>query len=232
LFEIDVLKPSHGERCPQLPSGQFNNKMMHAKADTLFIVEDDPSLRETLTEILAETGYRITAVSNGMDAFLQLAQRAPGDLPAVILLDLMMPVMNGWEFRRLMLQDLVWSTIPVIVTTALPLPECKLSQLDAVAVMTKPYDIRTLLRHLAPYRHLPNPAPPRVDRPTEDETEHFLCSVAEAFALADAGLVDAGHQLLLEGAVEAKGDGRALSLQGLWADALRRFRERFGVRLH
>lgn len=206
--------------------------MKQAKADTLLIVEDDPSLRDTLTEVLAETGYHVTAVANGMDAFLQLAQRAPADLPVAILLDLMMPVMNGWEFRRLMLQDLVWSTIPVIITTALPLPECKLSQLNPVAVMSKPYDVRILLHHLAPYCHASAPLPPQDLRPTEDETEHFLCSVAEAFALADAGFIDMGHQILMEGAVGTQYGERATSLQRLWTDALRRFRDRFGVRLH
>jgi len=206
--------------------------MKQTKADTLLIVEDDPSLRETLTEILSETGCRITAAANGMDAFLQLAQRAPADLPVAILLDLMMPVMNGWEFRRLMLQDLAWSAIPVIVTTAVPLPDCKISQLDPVAVVAKPYDIHVLLRHLEPYCQLPQRVPPPAIRPTEDETEHFLCSVAEAFALADAGFIDDGHELLLEGAVQVNDRCRATSLQRLWADALRRFRERFGVRLH
>jgi len=206
--------------------------MNQAKADTLLIVEDDPGLRETLTEILASTGLRVTAVANGMEAFLKLAQQAPADLPKAILLDLLMPVMNGWEFRRLMLRDMAWSKIPVIVTTALPLQDCKISQLEPLAVVTKPYEVATLLQHLEPICRSAYTNSALATPTTDDETEHFLCSVAEAFALADAGFVDVGHQLLLEGALGRSGKPGASGLRGLWADALRRFRDRFGVRLH
>jgi CheY-like chemotaxis protein len=204
-------------------------KMKLRSADNLLIVEDNLTLRETLTEILTDTGCRITAAANGMEAFLLLAQRPPTDLPKAVLLDLMMPVMDGWEFRRLMLENINWATIPVIVTTALPLPECRLSVLEPAAVVSKPYDIGNLLRLLEPYCwHSGSASAPAA---SEDEAEFFLCSVAEAFALADAGFVEAGYQLLLEGTVTHEGC-EPPALAGLWADALRRFRSRFGVRLH
>lgn len=203
--------------------------MKHSNADSLLIVEDNSTLRETLTEILTDTGCRITTAANGMEAFLLLAQQAPSDLPKAILLDLMMPVMDGWEFRRLMLENIHWATIPVIVTTAVPLAECRLSQLEPAAVVSKPYDIGSLLRLLEPYCWHSGAAP--ASGGGEDEAEFFLCSVTEAFALADAGFVDAGYQLLLEGLVMREGS-ESPALEGLWADALRRFRSRYGVQLH
>jgi CheY-like chemotaxis protein len=81
----------------------------------VLIVEDDASIREALSETLEDAGYRTAAVEHGQAALEYLANAA---LPCLILLDLMMPVMDGPTFRAAMLRDERLAAIPVIVITA------------------------------------------------------------------------------------------------------------------
>jgi CheY-like chemotaxis protein len=81
----------------------------------VFVVDDDTDLRETLGELLAEEGYRPRLCENGRVALERL--RA-GERPELILLDLMMPEMNGWQFREAQLEDDRLRDIPVVVMTA------------------------------------------------------------------------------------------------------------------
>ncbi|MBC7545053.1 MAG: response regulator, partial [Candidatus Sericytochromatia bacterium] len=78
----------------------------------ILIVEDDIDIRETLAEILADEGYSVASAANGLDAISYLQTEA---MPCVILLDLMMPVMSGWEFRAKQQQDPTLAGIPVVV---------------------------------------------------------------------------------------------------------------------
>ena len=82
----------------------------------LLLVEDDDDLREDFALILRSRGYRVEVAANGAEALARLRARAP--LPCIILLDLMMPVMSGWELRSAQLADPVLAGIPVIVLTA------------------------------------------------------------------------------------------------------------------
>ncbi len=84
-------------------------------AAPIFVVDDDLDLRETLGELLTEEGYAIRLLENGRAALDLL--RA-GVRPRLILLDLMMPEMSGWEFREAQLQDEALRQIPVVVMTA------------------------------------------------------------------------------------------------------------------
>jgi CheY-like chemotaxis protein len=84
-------------------------------AAPIFVVDDDLDLRETLGELLAEEGYPIRLLENGRAA-LDLLHA--GIRPRLILLDLMMPEMSGWEFRERQLEDEALRTIPVVVMTA------------------------------------------------------------------------------------------------------------------
>lgn len=65
------------------------------RAPKILVVDDDESTRNSVREILEDDGYRVETASNGQEAIEKLEG---GDLPALILLDLMMPVMDGWQF--------------------------------------------------------------------------------------------------------------------------------------
>jgi CheY-like chemotaxis protein len=115
---------------------QPNNKIL--------LIEDDVDIRQALAEVLEFEGYRVAQASHGLEA-LKLLRADASDLPALILLDLMMPVMNGWEFRAEQLKDPQISDIPVIVLTAYPSDHRRGSSLDSVAALSKPIDTSLLL---------------------------------------------------------------------------------------
>ena len=79
------------------------------------VVDDDTDLRETLGELLCEEGYEPRLFENGRKALDFLRG---GGRPKLILLDLMMPEMNGWQFREEQLKDAALKDIPVVVMTA------------------------------------------------------------------------------------------------------------------
>jgi CheY-like chemotaxis protein len=85
---------------------------------TILIVEDESRIRAVLTEILEDEGYPVASARNGLEALTYLRQQA--DRPHLILLDLGMPVMTGWEFRAEQQRDPTLAGIPVIVMSALP----------------------------------------------------------------------------------------------------------------
>lgn len=87
---------------------------MAAPTPRVLVVEDDNDLRDSICAVLQDAGYTSWPAENGEIAL----QRARAEKPCVILLDLMMPVMNGWEFRSEQLRDPQLSSIPVIIMTA------------------------------------------------------------------------------------------------------------------
>ena len=88
----------------------------HPEHPTIVVVDDDTDLRETLGELLVEEGYHARLFENGRAA-LEFLRHEPDD-PQLILLDLMMPEMNGWQFREEQLKDDRLREIPVVVMTA------------------------------------------------------------------------------------------------------------------
>lgn len=81
----------------------------------VLIVEDERDIREALAEALAYEGYDVTVAANGREALRTLGD---GPLPDVILLDLVMPEMSGWEFRQVQARDPALAGIPVVVVSA------------------------------------------------------------------------------------------------------------------
>jgi len=107
---------------------------------SILVVDDDADLRQTLQLLLNDSGYRVTAAANGRAALDQLLAGARPDL---ILLDLMMPEMNGWQFLERASADPRLASIPVVIMTArkatdsLPMPSRE--------VIRKPFDYTALL---------------------------------------------------------------------------------------
>lgn len=114
---------------------------MTAEASIL-VVEDDESARTSLVELLEDRGYRLADAANGQEALEYLRRHEPPDL---ILLDLMMPVMDGWRFRAEQQKDPALADIPVIVMSATENIAQRLRQLDAAAFVRKPFDLAHLL---------------------------------------------------------------------------------------
>jgi len=84
-------------------------------ARNILVVDDDPDIRTALSELLESEGYQVQAAPNGAVA---LAQLRAGARPCAIVLDLMMPHMNGWEFRAAQLGDPELREIPIVLLTA------------------------------------------------------------------------------------------------------------------
>ena len=104
----------------------------------LLIVEDDDGARVALGEIFDIEGYRVATCTNGRDALEYLHSYPP---PDVIILDLQMPIMNGWQFRREQSRDANLAKVPVVVITAFQAPR----NIDADEIVQKPIDIERLL---------------------------------------------------------------------------------------
>jgi CheY-like chemotaxis protein len=122
---------------------------MHCKS--ILIVEDNDDIRETLEQVLKMEGYRVYAVSNGRDALAAL-KRAEG--PSLILLDMMMPVMNGWEFLEVQKNDHVLATLPVVVVSALGAAAALASKKEpvpAVGYIKKPIALNPLMEIVQQY---------------------------------------------------------------------------------
>lgn len=106
----------------------------------VLIVEDDTAIRESLKELLEMDGYEVYTAEHGRDALWVLREHKP----AVILMDLMMPEMNGFEFLAQRRNDPEIAAIPVVVMTAEPALARRVGD-DAAAVFSKPFDVNTLI---------------------------------------------------------------------------------------
>jgi CheY-like chemotaxis protein len=104
----------------------------------VMVVEDDALIREMVVQLLAGEGFTPIAARNGAEALHRL--RDEHVHPALILLDLMMPVMDGWQFRAEQLRDPDLAGIPVVVMSAMDEDD-----VPAEAHVTKPFEIDALL---------------------------------------------------------------------------------------
>ena len=82
----------------------------------VFIVDDDNDVRNALAELLEAEGFSVDGAANGREALVRL--RSGGAHPAVILLDLMMPGMDGWDFRTEQMRDPDLASVPVVIVSA------------------------------------------------------------------------------------------------------------------
>ena len=109
---------------------------------TILIVDDDPGIRELVRIFLAHKGYAAVVASNGQEALAYLEQQP---YPKLILLDLMMPVMDGATFRETQRQQAQLARIPVVVMSAAENIQAQAPTLTADAYLPKPIDFDALL---------------------------------------------------------------------------------------
>lgn len=114
----------------------------------VLIVEDDAELREVMGLALESEGYNVESASDGREALERLRG---GTKPCLILLDLMMPVMNGWQFRDEQVHDPTLADIPVVVVSAATDLPTRATDLHASAYVRKPLRLNQLLDAVGQY---------------------------------------------------------------------------------
>jgi CheY-like chemotaxis protein len=112
-------------------------------ARRIMVVDDDPEIRQSFASVLGDVGCEVSTFGDGAEALLYLRSGAP--LPNLILLDLIMPVLDGPAFREEQKKDPLLATIPVVVVTAAGVA----ARLDDSRVLRKPVDLEVLLSVVA-----------------------------------------------------------------------------------
>lgn len=115
--------------------------MLPGSAQPVLIVEDDPSIRDVLESVLTDEGYPTITAPHGVAALTCLQQTRP----CLILLDLMMPVMDGFAFRAIQRDTPHLAEIPVVVLSAFPTNVEAAAALDAAAYLRKPVQLDRLI---------------------------------------------------------------------------------------
>jgi CheY-like chemotaxis protein len=105
----------------------------------VLIVEDDPDIRESVRQLLELEGYETATAENGQEALALLARI---ERPCVILLDLMMPVISGWQLLEVLKRDATLADIPVVITSAVASSQIPPG---ATRVLRKPIPVPLLL---------------------------------------------------------------------------------------
>jgi len=113
-----------------------------AESRGVLVVDDDADLRGAFADILADAGFPVATASNGEEAFAALRT---GRRPGVILLDLLMPVMNGFEFRKAQRNDPAFAAIPTVVISASAEIDSRRGELEGTEVLRKPIDPEALV---------------------------------------------------------------------------------------
>ena len=121
---------------------------MGTSGDTLLIVEDDVDVREAVAIFFEAEGYEVLQAANGADALAMLRSTRG---VCLILLDLFMPIMDAWAFRRAQLADPELAAVPVIVITADHLASDQAKALGARGWHTKPIDFDRLMADVDAY---------------------------------------------------------------------------------
>lgn len=87
-----------------------------ANKKRIVIVDDDPDMRKTVKQLLESSGYKVYSYENGLDCIKNLRQGKYK--PTLIILDIMMPLMSGWEIQRRLSENAQWKDIPIIFLTS------------------------------------------------------------------------------------------------------------------
>jgi two-component system chemotaxis response regulator CheY len=118
----------------------MTDTVRRGRTPCVLIVEDDDDVREFMQLLVSTAGYETMTARDGQDALVKMRQKRP----CLVLLDLQMPRMDGWEFRARQLQDLSLSDIPVVCVTAFFDPAQVTRQLG-LRCISKPADFPTII---------------------------------------------------------------------------------------
>ena len=113
-------------------------------APLVLVVDDDPDILEAICDILGTESYRVARAKNGLEALEQVA----AERPDVILLDLMMPVMDGVTFAQALRQRPAAADVPIVIISADGNP-ARAASVQARGYLAKPFDIDALIAHVA-----------------------------------------------------------------------------------
>lgn len=111
-------------------------------ARTIMVIEDDRDILSTLGEFLEGEGYQVQVAANGLEALEAIMAR--GVLPALILLDMRMPVLDGWQFAAVF-RERYGRASPIVVMSAAPDAARRAQEVSAVGWVSKPFQLTTLL---------------------------------------------------------------------------------------
>ena len=117
---------------------------MGETSHSVLLVEDDDFIRQEVSEALRDEGYEVITAAHGREALEALQG---GARPSVVLLDLMMPVMNGWEFLKAFKKDEQFSAVPVVILSAFA-DRATIIGGDAISVLRKPVNLNSLFHVL------------------------------------------------------------------------------------
>src|SRR5678816_3709256 len=115
------------------------------KEGRVLVVDDEPMVRETLGQMLTDEGYSVDVAVDGEEAL----DRVHAARPDAILLDLMMPGMNGRQFLQALRDEPAYERVPVLIMTAVHGLEVNLATLGASEVVEKPFNVDELLNKVA-----------------------------------------------------------------------------------
>lgn len=116
--------------------------------NSVLAVDDDPDILLAFKDVLEMEGHTVLLARSGREA-LELLRR--GVRPAVILLDLMMPDISGWEFRELQVADAALASIPVVVVSGQGVSAREVAALGVDGYLKKPVDLEQLLGTVSRY---------------------------------------------------------------------------------
>jgi len=113
---------------------------------TILVVDDEPSIAETLRRVLEDEGYKVVLASDGQQGLNRLAERQPN----LVLSDLMMPILSGTDMYRIMLADPLMSLIPVVLMSAAAAPPpITNNKPNYVGFLRKPFNLEALIHLVA-----------------------------------------------------------------------------------
>ena len=116
---------------------------MNTAPHAVLVVEDDSDIRDAVIEILEEQGYAAAGAGHGAEALAKL--RSSHQTICLILLDMMMPVMDGWSFCEEREKDPALASIPLVVVSAVAWNDPRNAAVRAVEHLRKPLDVTKLL---------------------------------------------------------------------------------------